>query len=86
MVGPLISRFYVYPKGVFEVLATGGDTALGGDDFDHLIADWIIEQTGIQPQNVNEQRELLGLATQTKIALTSEQSAVISWRANLKVS
>jgi len=67
-------------KGVFEVLATGGDTALGGDDFDHLIADWIIEQTGIQPQNVNEQRELLSLATQTKIALTNEQSAVISWR------
>ena len=67
-------------KGVFEVLATGGDTALGGDDFDHLIADWIVEQAGIKPQNVNEQRELLSLATQTKIALTSEQSAVISWR------
>ena len=67
-------------KGVFEVLATGGDTALGGDDFDHLIADWIVEQTGIQPENVNEQRELLSLATQTKIALTSGQSAVISWR------
>ena len=67
-------------KGVFEVLATGGDTALGGDDFDHLIADWIIEQAGIQSQNVNEQRELLSLATQTKIALTSAQSAVISWR------
>ncbi|MGV8161628.1 Hsp70 family protein, partial [Pseudomonas aeruginosa] len=54
-------------KGVFEVLATGGDTALGGDDFDHLIADWIVEQAGIKPQNVNEQRELLSLATQTKI-------------------
>lgn len=67
-------------KGVFEVLATGGDTALGGDDFDHLIVDWIVEQAGIQPQNVNEQRELLSLATQTKIALTSAQSAVISWR------
>ena len=67
-------------KGVFEVLATGGDTALGGDDFDHLIADWIVEQAGIQPQNVNEQRELLSLATQTKIALTSAQSTVISWR------
>ena len=67
-------------KGVFEVLATGGDTALGGDDFDHLIADWIVEQAGIKPQNVNEQRELLSLATQTKIALTSAQSAVISWR------
>ena len=52
MVVPLISQFYVYLKGVFEVLATGGDTALGGDDFDHLIADWIVEQAGIQPQNV----------------------------------
>ena len=49
---PLISQFYVYLRGVFEVLATGGDTALGGDDFDHLIADWIVEQAGIQPQNV----------------------------------
>jgi molecular chaperone HscA len=33
--------------GVFEVLATGGDTALGGDDFDHAIAGWIIEQAGL---------------------------------------
>ncbi|MBN0889120.1 Hsp70 family protein, partial [Pseudomonas aeruginosa] len=31
-------------RGVFEVLATGGDTALGGDDFDHAIAGWVIEQ------------------------------------------
>ncbi|MBI3561869.1 MAG: Fe-S protein assembly chaperone HscA [Gammaproteobacteria bacterium] len=34
-------------KGVFEVLATGGDTALGGDDFDRLIAAWILQQAGI---------------------------------------
>ncbi len=34
-------------RGVFEVLATGGDTALGGDDFDHAIAGWIIEQAGL---------------------------------------
>ncbi|WP_314282894.1 Fe-S protein assembly chaperone HscA [Haemophilus sputorum] len=57
-------------RGVFEVLATGGDTALGGDDFDHLLANWIVEQAGIQPQNVNEQRELLTLATKTKVALS----------------
>lgn len=57
-------------RGVFEVLATGGDTALGGDDFDHLLANWIAEQAGVQPQNANEQRELLTLATQTKIALS----------------
>jgi len=57
-------------RGVFEVLATGGDTALGGDDFDLLLANWITEQAGVQPQNANEQRELLTLATQTKIALS----------------
>ncbi len=33
--------------GVFEVLATGGDSALGGDDFDHAIAGWIIESAGL---------------------------------------
>lgn len=57
-------------RGVFEVLATGGDTALGGDDFDHLLANWIAEQAGVQPQNAREQRELLTLATQAKIALS----------------
>ncbi|WP_265411098.1 Fe-S protein assembly chaperone HscA [Actinobacillus pleuropneumoniae] len=57
-------------RGVFEVLATGGDTALGGDDFDHLLADWIAQQANYKPQNANEQRELLTLATQTKVALS----------------
>ena len=57
-------------RGVFEVLATGGDTALGGDDFDHLLADWIAAQADYQPQNANEQRELLTLATKTKVALS----------------
>ncbi|MEX4603589.1 Fe-S protein assembly chaperone HscA [Haemophilus influenzae] len=67
-------------KGVFEVLATGGDTALGGDDFDHLIADWVIEQTKLTPQTANQQRELITLANQAKITLTNEKSAVISWQ------
>lgn len=67
-------------KGIFEVLATGGDTALGGDDFDHLIADWVIEQTKLKPQTANQQRELIALANQAKITLTNEKSAVISWQ------
>ena len=67
-------------KGVFEVLATSGDTALGGDDFDHLIADWVVEQTQVKPQTPNQQRELITLASQAKIALTTEKSAVISWQ------
>ncbi len=67
-------------KGVFEVLATGGDTALGGDDFDHLIAEWVVEQTQVKPQTPSQQRELITLASQAKIALTTEKSAVISWQ------
>ena len=66
-------------KGVFEVLATGGDTALGGDDFDHLIADWVIEQTQLKPKTPNQQRQLITLASQAKITLSTEKSAVISW-------
>ncbi|WP_373778804.1 Fe-S protein assembly chaperone HscA [Glaesserella sp.] len=61
-------------RGVFEVLATGGDTALGGDDFDHLLANWIAEQAGIRPNTASEQRELLTLATQVKIALSQADS------------
>ena len=67
-------------KGVFEVLATGGDTALGGDDFDHLIAGWVVEQTQIKPQNANQQRELLILANQTKVALTNVENTTIYWQ------
>jgi molecular chaperone HscA len=46
-------------KGVFEVLATGGDSALGGDDFDRTIAAWIVEQSGYMKPLASEQ--LLGL-------------------------
>ena len=61
-------------RGVFEVLATGGDTALGGDDFDHLLANWIAEQAGIQPNTASQQRELLTLATQVKVGLSQADS------------
>lgn len=61
-------------RGVFEVLATGGDTALGGDDFDHLLANWIAKQAGIQPNTATQQRELLTLATQVKIGLSQADS------------
>ena len=36
-------------RGVFEVLATAGDTALGGDDFDHRVYCWLLETTGVGP-------------------------------------
>ncbi len=66
-------------KGVFEVLATGGDTALGGDDFDHLLADWIAAQAGIQPQNEQQYRQLTELATRTKINLTAQDRVQIDY-------
>ena len=57
--------------GVFEVLATGGDTALGGDDFDHAIAGWIIEQAGLSSDlDPATQRQLLQAACAAKEALT----------------
>ncbi|VYU39264.1 Fe-S protein assembly chaperone HscA [Metakosakonia massiliensis] len=58
-------------RGVFEVLATGGDSALGGDDFDHLLADYIREQAGFGDRSDNRlQRELLDAAIAAKIALS----------------
>ncbi|MGC7589568.1 Fe-S protein assembly chaperone HscA [Bisgaard Taxon 46] len=67
-------------KGVFEVLATGGDTSLGGDDFDHQLMDWIVSQSGISPQNAQQQRQLTELATQIKIALTDNLETEICYQ------
>lgn len=61
--------------GVFEVLATGGDSALGGDDFDHAIAGWIIEQAGLSADiEPGAQRSLLQAACAAKEALTDADS------------
>lgn len=58
-------------RGVFEVLATGGDSALGGDDFDHAVAGWIIEQAGLSSDlSPAEQRQLLQTACAAKEQLT----------------
>ncbi|WP_109077263.1 Fe-S protein assembly chaperone HscA [Aggregatibacter kilianii] len=67
-------------RGVFEVLATGGDTALGGDDFDLLLADWIIEQSAVKPENDSQYRELIELANQIKLKLTNTTEAPIHYR------
>ena len=66
-------------RGVFEVLATGGDSALGGDDFDHLLADYIREQAGIADRSdARVQRELLDAAIDAKIALSDAPSASVN--------
>lgn len=66
-------------RGVFEVLATGGDSALGGDDFDHLLADYIREQADIPDRSDNRvQRELLDAAIAAKIALSDADSVTVN--------
>ncbi|WP_429232920.1 Fe-S protein assembly chaperone HscA [Aeromonas salmonicida] len=61
-------------RGVFEVMATGGDSALGGDDFDHLLADWIKAQAGLSGQlDASTQRELLDVAAAVKHGLTDAE-------------
>ena len=67
-------------RGVFEVLATGGDTALGGDDFDLILADWIIEQSAVKPENDSQYRELIELANHVKVELTNVMEAKIQYR------
>jgi len=73
--------------GVFEVLATGGDTALGGDDFDHAIAGWIIEEAGLSSDlDPATQRALLQTACAAKEALTDTDVVSVShgaWQGEL---
>ena len=67
-------------KGVFEVLATGGDTALGGDDFDRVLADWVKQQAGITGDlDSTDERHLLQLARETKEILSKNDSADIDF-------
>jgi molecular chaperone HscA len=67
-------------RGVFEVLATGGDSALGGDDFDHAIAGWIIVQAGLSSDlDPGAQRRLLRVACAAKEALSARGSVTLDY-------
>lgn len=63
--------------GVFEVLATAGDTALGGDDFDHRLAEWLVAETGITP-NPAGFGELLTQARRVKEALSAAETVEVA--------
>jgi len=65
-------------KGVFQVLATGGDSALGGDDFDQRVFCWIIEQAKLTPLSHNDARLLLTRAREAKEFLTLHGEAPIT--------
>jgi len=63
--------------GVFEVLATGGDSALGGDDYDRALADWILAQTSLQVASQEDQAQLLAAARACKEALSVQEIAPV---------
>ena len=67
-------------QGVFEVLATGGDSALGGDDFDHALAEWMHQERQIPAKlDLAQQRFLLRLARAGKELLSDVQSTQLSF-------
>jgi molecular chaperone HscA len=57
-------------RGVFEVVATGGDAALGGDDFDRLLADWALAEAGLETVSAHDKRAVLMAARLAKEALS----------------
>ncbi|HEX2389847.1 MAG TPA: Fe-S protein assembly chaperone HscA, partial [Casimicrobiaceae bacterium] len=64
-------------RGVFEVLATNGDSALGGDDFDHRVFCWALEQAKLPPLSAADARELMTRARDAKEMLTGHDAAPI---------
>lgn len=64
-------------RGVFEVVATGGDSALGGDDFDRVVADWALDQAGLSAVTAQDKRAVLVAARSAKEALSVHQQATL---------
>lgn len=65
-------------KGVFEVLATNGDSALGGDDFDQRVFCWMVEKGRFQPLSASDMRLLLTKARDAKEALTEHMDVRVT--------
>lgn len=64
--------------GVFQVLATGGDTALGGDDYDRALAQWALEKSALPPLSDSDWLRLIAAARKAKEALTAAERAELS--------
>jgi molecular chaperone HscA len=70
-------------RGVFEVMATGGDSALGGDDYDQALADWVLRQAGLGPVvDAAERAALHHEARRVKEQLTGHE--VVTFRAEIE--
>ncbi|MCC7545879.1 MAG: Fe-S protein assembly chaperone HscA [Aquabacterium sp.] len=65
-------------RGVFEVVATGGDSALGGDDFDHLLAEAALADAKMEAVTPQDKRTVLVAARRTKEKLSTDGSAHLS--------
>jgi molecular chaperone HscA len=65
-------------RGVFEVVATGGDAALGGDDFDDALAQWALGQAGLQASSPRDRRAVLVAARAAKEALSNAAQTMLS--------
>ncbi|WP_210546098.1 Fe-S protein assembly chaperone HscA [Rhodoferax sp. PAMC 29310] len=68
-------------QGVFEVVATGGDSALGGDDYDHALVDWVIAQSGCTALTSADKAALKVAARACKEALSSQDT--VTFKAQL---
>jgi len=66
-------------RGVFEVVATGGDAALGGDDFDETVARWALERAAVSNPDARTRRAVLVAARQAKEALTDQARAELQF-------
>ncbi|MCK6433702.1 MAG: Fe-S protein assembly chaperone HscA [Burkholderiaceae bacterium] len=64
-------------RGVFEVVATGGDAALGGDDFDRALADWALHRCGLVAVTPQDKRTVLVAARATKEQLSDTDRATL---------
>jgi molecular chaperone HscA len=65
-------------RGVFEVIAAGGDSALGGDDYDRALADWVLQQAGAQAVTPADKAALKAAARGAKEALTNTETVAFS--------
>ena len=67
-------------QGVFEVVATGGDSALGGDDYDRALVDWVLSKAGVSADTLTptDKAALLRAARSSKEALSSDSSVPFS--------
>ena len=65
-------------QGVFEVIATGGDSSLGGDDYDQALADWVLAQVGVQAETASDKAAIKAAARTCKEALSSSNKIAIN--------